>query len=409
MSPNPPNVQSQTATAPPALAWVRENLLSTWFNTLLTLCLGLLLVSSGAAFFRWVVSSAKWGVISTNLPLFFVGRFPANQYWRLWLLLALITLLSGLTWGILARTTSRLLGPFQLLAIALTALAIVLMPLPDGNGAVPLWVRLKLLGLLLLLVGATWTGYEFGQRRPILGQWLSPAWGLMFLLGFWLMVGGLGLSAISTTTWGGLLLTVFMSLISIVLSFPFGVLLALGRQSTLPLIRWLSTLYIEMVRGIPLIAVLFMALIMVPLFLPSNWRLDLVLRAILGLTLFTAAYLAETVRGGLQAIPQGQYEAASSLGLNTPLCLGLIVLPQALKVSIPAIVGLFIALIQDTTLVSIVGLFDLLGMSRSILANPLFIGRYAEVYLFIGIFYWAICYAMSQGSRYLERQLNQVK
>jgi general L-amino acid transport system permease protein len=210
---------------------------------------------------------------------------------------------------------------------------------------------------------------------------------------------------VPTTAWGGLLLTAFIALVSIVLSFPFGVLLALGRQSSLPIIRWLSTIYIEVMRGVPLIAILFFGLIMIPLFLPGNFRVDLVLRATLGLTLFTAAYLAETVRGGLQAIPKGQYEAASSLGLNTPLSLALIVLPQALKVSIPAIVGLFIALLQDTTLVSIVGLFDLLGISRSILANPQFIGRYAEVYLFIGVLYWGLCYAMSQGSRRLERQL----
>ncbi|MFM7470461.1 MAG: amino acid ABC transporter permease [Nodosilinea sp.] len=402
----PPNSPLPRPLLPTRLDWIRENLLSGWFNTLLTLGLGLLLIYGGAGFYQWVFATAKWSVIPTNLPLFFVGRFPADQYWRIWLLGVLIALLSGCTWGVLARSSARLFDPWKILAMVLVALVMAIFPLPEGHGAL---VRLQLLSLLLLLVGTTWIAYGAAQRHPVLGRWLSPAWGLMFLLGFWLMVGGLGLPPVSTTTWGGLLLTVFMSLISIALSFPFGVLLALGRQSTLPLIRWLSTLYIEVVRGIPLIAVLFMALIMIPLFLPSNWRLDLVLRAILGLTLFTAAYLAETVRGGLQAIPKGQYEAASSLGLNTPLCLALVVLPQALKISIPAIVGLFIALIQDTTLVSIVGLFDLLGMSRSILANPLFIGRYAEVYLFIGIFYWAICYAMSQGSRYLERQLNQIK
>lgn len=399
MSPNP--LRSQTR-----LAWIQKNLLNNWFNSLLTICLGCLLVYGGVGFCHWALKSAKWGVIPTNLPLFLVGRFPADQYWRIWLLAVLLAGLSGCTWGMLASAAPRLFSPFNLVAVALAALTMVLFPLPEGNGVL---VRVTLLALLLLLLATSWIAYRAHRGRPALARWLSPAWGLMFLVGFWLMVGGLGLPAVSSTTWGGLLLTLFMSLISIALSFPFGVLLALGRQSTLPLIRWLSTLYIEIVRGIPLIAVLFMALIMIPLFLPGNWRLDLVLRAILGLTLFTAAYLAETVRGGLQAIPKGQYEAASSLGLNTPLCLGLIVLPQALKISIPAIVGLFIALIQDTTLVSIVGLFDLLGMSRSILANPLFIGRYAEVYLFIGIFYWAICYAMSQGSRYLERQLNQVK
>ncbi|NEQ24298.1 MAG: amino acid ABC transporter permease, partial [Microcoleus sp. SIO2G3] len=229
----------------------------------------------------------------------------------------------------------------------------------------------------------------------------------LFFVSLWLMLGGLGIRRVETNLWGGLMLTVFLSLVSIVLSFPFGVLLALGRQSSLPAIRWLSTGAIELLRGVPLISLLFIGAYLFPLFLPGNARPDLVIRAIVGLTLFTAAYLAETVRGGLQSIPRGQTEAANALGLNAPLTLALIVLPQALKISIPAIVGLFISLLQDTTLVSIVGLFDLLGISRSILSNPLFIGRYAEVYLFIGLLYWVLCYAMSWGSRRLEYALNQ--
>lgn len=202
------------------------------------------------------------------------------------------------------------------------------------------------------------------------------------------------------------MLTLFMSVISIVLSFPFGVILALGRQSMLPVIRWLSTIYIELIRGVPLISILFMGQVMIPLFLPEGMRPDRVLRAIVGLTLFTAAYLAENVRAGLQAVPRGQLEAARSLGLNAPLTLSLIVLPQAIKIAIPAIVGQFISLFQDTTLVSIVGLLELLGISRSILANPEFLGRYGEVYLFIGLIYWFFCYAMSVGSRKLEEKLN---
>jgi general L-amino acid transport system permease protein len=238
---------------------------------------------------------------------------------------------------------------------------------------------------------------------------MSLAWAVAVGVGLWLLLGGLGLKPVSPNDWGGMLLTVFMSLISIALSFPLGIALALGRQSSLPMIRWLSTAYIEIVRGLPLLSILFFAAVMVPLFLPSNVRLDLVLRAIIGLTLFTAAYLAETIRGGLQAIPKGQSEAARALGLSTPLSIGLVVLPQALKVSIPAIVGLFISLLQDTTLVLIIGLFELLGISRAILANPQFIGRYAEVYLFIGVIYWVLCYAMSWGSRQLENRLSTTR
>lgn len=388
------------------VAWAQKNLFSSWFNSLLTVVVAALLLNTIFGFIRWAFGIAKWSVVPDNLPLFFVGRFPANQYWRMWLLLTLVAVLSGLSWGILAQKAARLFDRSVLAVLGVLALVIVLMPLPSGEGTQPLMVRLKLLAVLGILLAAAWAGRHFGQQRPGLGQWLSLAWAVAFFVGLWLMIGGLGLPSVATNAWGGLLLTSFISIVGTVLSFPFGVLLALGRQSSLPVIRWLSTLYIEIVRGIPLIAILFIALVMTPLFLPSNVRLDLVLRATLGFTLFTAAYLAETVRGGLQAIPKGQYEAASSLGLSTPLALGLIVLPQALKISIPAIVGLFISLLQDTTLVSIVGLFDLLGISRSILANPQYIGRYAEVYLFIGVLYWILCYSMSQGSRRLEKTLN---
>jgi general L-amino acid transport system permease protein len=196
-----------------------------------------------------------------------------------------------------------------------------------------------------------------------------------------------------------------MALVSIVLSFPLGVLLALGRRSSLPVIRTLCLLYIEVIRGFPLIGILFMSQLMLPLVLPAQVQLDGVVRAIAGLTLFSAAYLAENVRGGLQAIPKGQIEAAQALGFNPGLTLGLIVLPQALRAVIPAIVGQFIGLFKDTSLLSLVGLVELTGISRSIVAQPQFIGRYAEVYLFVGLLYWMFCYLMSLASRKLEKQL----
>ncbi|MDY7015931.1 MAG: amino acid ABC transporter permease, partial [Cyanobacteriota bacterium] len=214
------------------------------------------------------------------------------------------------------------------------------------------------------------------------------------------------LEEVGTNEWQGLLLTLLAAVTSIVLCFPIGVLLALGRRSTLPVVRWLSIAYIELFRGVPLITILFMGQVMLPLFLPDTIRPDRIVRAIVGLTLFSSAYLAENVRGGLQSIPRGQGEAARALGLNTPLTLTLIVLPQALKAVIPAIVGQFISLFQDTTLLAIVGLEELLGMSNSILANPLFLGRSSEVYLFVGLIYWTFCYAMSAASRWVERKLN---
>lgn len=400
-----------TTTFPPAanrpaivrsspIAWVRKNLLNGWFNTLLTIVVGAILLRALFGFFSWATTTAKWQVIPANLPLYLAGRYPANQYWRLWVVVGMIALLAGLTWGILARNVPRLFTRTGLIWIGILSVVALLVPIP---------VSYRL--LLMLLEGVTlagaWVGRQAGRKVPKLGNWLSLAWVVSFFVILWLMLGGLGLRSVETNAWGGLMLTAFISVVSIILSFPFGVLLALGRQSSLPIVRWLSTAIIEVLRGVPLIALLFIGAYLFPLFLPGNVRPDLVIRAIVGLTLFTAAYLAETIRGGLQSIPRGQTEAAQALGLSVPLAIGLIVLPQALKISIPAIVGLFISLLQDTTLVSIVGLFDLLGISRSILANPLYIGRYAEVYLFIGLLYWTLCYAMSIGSRRLEASLNQ--
>ena len=204
----------------------------------------------------------------------------------------------------------------------------------------------------------------------------------------------------------GLMLTIPVALVSIILCFPFGVLLALGRQSKLPVIHWLSVAYIELIRGFPLIGILFMAQVMLPLVLPADVRPDRVVRAIAGFTIFSAAYLAENVRGGLQSIPRGQVEAAKALGLNPVYTLAFIILPQALKAVIPSMVGQFISLFKDTSLLAIVGLTDLLGISQSIIANPKYLGRYQEVYLFVAVIYFLCCYAMSFASRKLESKNN---
>lgn len=329
------------------LRWLRKNLFSTWYNTLLTLiCLGVIYqVITGLI--RWVFFRAQWAVVLTNFRLFFIGRYPATLAWRLWGVVAIVLILIGL-W--IATLTVR-------------------------QNAIK--DRIRNLTFLLLPVGVC--------------------------LILWLIGGGVGLPPVSTNLWGGLLLTLVVSVISIGLAFPLGVLLALGRQSTLPVLRWFCTLYIELIRGLPLIGILFMAQVMLPLVLPGQFRLDRLIRAIAGLILFNSAYLAENVRGGLQSIPRGQTEAAKALGLNTPLTLLLIVLPQALRTVTPAIVGQFISLFKDTSLLSLFALVELTGIARSILAQPQFLGRYAEVYLFIGLIYWVFCYTMSLISRRLER------
>ncbi|MBD2463279.1 amino acid ABC transporter permease [Oscillatoria sp. FACHB-1407] len=394
-----------TSGAPPIaqvgpVAWLQKNLFSSWSNSLLTIVVVGVFLWLISGFLNWATTKAQWAVIPANLPLYMVGLYPADQYWRIWVVLSIITTLAGLSWGIIARNLARLFTVPILVGIAIAGLIAVLMPVP----VVP--YRLLLLLQVALVVGAAWTGRFVGGKFPAAGRYMSFAWIASFPVVLWLIGGGLGLKAVSTNNWGGLLLTLIMAIVSIVLCFPIGVALALGRRSDLPVVRWLSTLYIELIRGVPLISILFMGQVMIPMFLPEGVRPDRVLRAILGLTIFSAAYLAENVRGGLQAIPRGQSEAARALGFNPVLTTGLIVLPQALKISIPAIVGQFIGLFQDTTLLSIVGLVELLGISRSILANPQFLGRYAEVFLFIGVFYWFFCYIMSSISRQIERRLN---
>lgn len=379
--------------------WLQKNLFNSWLNGLITIVLGGIILWAGVGFLRWAIGAADWRVIPANLPLYFVGRYPADQYWRLWSMLAIIGALSGLSWGVLAQRAIRLFTVPVLVGLSLGAIGIILIPTP------PLY-QLFALAIVLISTISAWGGRQWARQFPPLGQWLSLLWAVTFVMSFWLIRGGLGLKVVSTNDWGGLLLTLIMSLASILLCFPLGVLLALGRQSPLPVVRGLSMAYIELVRGVPLISILFMGQVMIPLFLPEGVRPDRVVRAILGLTLFSAAYLAENVRGGLQAVPRGQLEAANALGLNAPLTVGLIVLPQAIKISIPAIVGQFIGLFQDTTLLSIVGLLELLGISRAILANPEFLGKYGETYLFIGVIYWGFCYAMSIGSRRLEEHLN---
>jgi general L-amino acid transport system permease protein len=379
----------------PQLLWLRKNLFSTWYNSLLTVvCLGLLIwVARGIII--WTTTQAQWAVIQVNLRLFLVGRFPQSLYWRVWIVLAIAATLTAITWGVFSSQQHL---KKRRIAISTLIPAVFLVVL-TGDFTSRLW--LLLIAVLLSI------GFSTGRKFPkVISPWLSLGWLLSFIVILWLIGGGLGLQAVSTNLWNGLLLTLLMAAVSIVISFPIGVLLALGRTSNLPIIRWVSILYIEIIRGLPLIGILFFAQVMLPLFLPVDLRLDRVVRAITGLILFSAAYMAENVRGGLQAISRGQIEAAKALGLNSILVVILIVLPQALRAVIPAIVGQFIGLFKDTSLLSLVGLVELTGIARSILAQPQFIGRYAEVYLFIGLVYWVFCYSMSLASRRLEKQLS---
>ena len=377
--------------------WARKNLFSTWYNSILTVVCLIVAFQTITGIIVWATTKAQWRVLEANLPLFFVGRFPSESYWRLWIVAGIIALLGGLTWGNIQRD-ERLWNPPTLILLGCAVVGVVISP-------IDLTSRFYLLGIII----ATAASYVAARQiNPKIMGWMPAIWALSFPLILWLIKGGLGLTEVSTNDWGGLVLTLFLAIISIVLSFPLGVLLALGRQSSLPVVKLFSTLYIEIVRGLPLIGILFLGQVMLQLFLPPEYpKLDRVIRAIAGLTLFSAAYLAENVRGGLQAVPRGQIEAARSIGLNTPLLTILIVLPQALRTVIPAIGGQFIGLFMDTSLLALFGMLELIGISRAVLANPSYIGRYAEVYIFVGIIYWVFCYSMSLASRKIERSLEK--
>jgi general L-amino acid transport system permease protein len=252
----------------------------------------------------------------------------------------------------------------------------------------------------ILLVGAfallAWRGLP--TRRIV-----APAAAVVLPpLGIWLLSGGFGLTFVETRDWGGLMLTVFISLYAALIAVPLGIVLALGRQSRLPVIRLLSVIFIEFWRGVPIIAVIFLASLLLPLILPQGTGIDRLARAVIGLGLVIAAYMAEAVRGGLQAIPRGQAEAATALGLRYWPATAFIVLPQALRIALPAMTNEFIALVKNTSLVLIVSIFDLLGIAQASLADPAWVGMSMEAYVFAGAIYWTACFGLSRWSRRTE-------
>lgn len=247
--------------------------------------------------------------------------------------------------------------------------------------------------------------------QPVFWRWwLVVLWPAVLCACAVLMWGGvLGLTYVDNTYWGGVPLTLILAVVGIVCSFPLAILLALGRRSDLPAIRAVCIGFIELVRGVPLISVLFMASVMFPLFLPEGVTVDKLLRAQVGIILFTAAYLAEAIRGGLQAVPRGQYEAADALALSYWKKTSFIILPQALKISIPPIVNQFISMFKDTSLVIIIGLFDLLTTAKTALTDPPWRPFYIESYVFAALLYWAFCFFMSRYSLFIERRLETGK
>jgi general L-amino acid transport system permease protein len=366
--------------------------------------------AAGYGLIHWALTKAQWVVIQANSTLFAVGRYPIEQQWRLWVLVALLAAATGLSWGALRGLpqrdrpiTARWPRNDRIAAIGLVALCGWA---PAALG-LALAIQARWWALTALLLVLRWLAGRYASRLgKVATLGLPLLWPLLYLVGMVLIGGGLGLVTVGANEWGGLLLTLIEASFAILLSAPLGVLLALGRRSSLPLLRWGSIVYIEFIRGAPLITLLFLGQNILGFLLPGGLAPDRIWRAAWILTFFSAAYLAEAVRAGLAAVPRGQLEAARSLGLNLPQALGRVVLPQALRIALPATVGQFISLLQDTTLLSLIGLLDLLGTARSVMANPLFLGKNAEVYLTLAVLFWCCCAALGLGSRALERRLN---
>ena len=391
-------------------ASLRKELFATPLDGVVTVLLITGLAAAGSRLLHWALTQADWAVIQANSTLFAVGRYPIEQQWRLWLLGALLAAAAGLSWGVLRglalpdRPTTALWPRHDRLAASLLVRLAAWAPAALG---LTLTIQSRWWGLTGLLLLVRWLAGRYGSRLGKTAPLVLPmVWPLLYLVGMVLIGGGLGLVAVGANEWGGLLLTLVQASFAILLSAPLGVLLALGRRSSLPLLRWGSVVYIEFIRGAPLITLLFLGQNILGFLLPGGMAPDRIWRAAWILTFFSAAYLAEAVRSGLAAVPRGQLEAARSLGLSLPQALAKVVLPQALRIALPATVGQFISLLQDTTLLSLIGLLDLLGTARSVMANPLFLGKSAEVYLTLAVLFWCCCAALGLGSRALERRLN---
>ena len=387
----------------PPREWIRVNLLSPWHNALMTLVFGSALLYVVYRVLRFVFATARWEVIRVNLTNFMVALYPRNQLWRVWVAAFVIVLAFGFRFGAASAARVPVEGDLprwrRLLARGWPlALFIAVIAALSQNGTT--------IGLMAGLAVAGVAAYRLGMLLPARRRrWATIATIVALVAGFEVIVsfGGVGFGQ-----WGGLLLTLFLAVAGIAISFPLGVLLALGRRSRLPVVRAICVAYIELIRGVPLVTLIFMGSFVVGFLLPPGVRApDIVTRALIALIAFTAAYVAEIVRGGLQSVPRGQVEAAMAVGLSHLKATRLIVLPQALRAVIPALVGQFISLFKDTSLVAVIGVADLLGMSRLVTKQPDFLaqGLEAETLVFVSFVYWVGAYWMSRESQRLERRL----
>ena len=354
--------QIETEVKPPVaskgvVGWARANLFNTWFNSILTLVTLFVLWKTVPPFFRWAIvdslwfstgeacrgtEGACWSVIPANIRFILFGFFPYQLQWR------------------------------------------------------------PLLAMVILVVLLFYSRDRRHWNNSLVYAWVAG----LFAMGLLMKGGILGLVEVESTQWGGLPLTLMLSVFGLAAAYPLGVVLALGRQSKMPAVKALCVVYIEMIRGVPLITLLFMSSIVFPLFLPEGVTVNVILRAQVAIIMFTAAYIAEVVRGGLQGMSTGQYEAAESLGLNYYQTMRLVILPQALKIVIPPTVSQLISALKDTSLVVIIALYDLLKTTQSVLSDPSWMAFSSEAYIFVALIYFFCCYFMSSYSRRLEKELD---
>jgi general L-amino acid transport system permease protein len=372
--------------------WVRRNLFSSWFNGVLTVASATLIAFLGFRLVRFVFFSADWSVLKANLRVYMVGRFPQEELWRVWTVAFLLTILVGLSRGVLVPPIRTRRGAYLRGVLAVLTIG-ALVYLVES---VVVWFLL-LIAVALYAAGVA-TGRRLGHSvvRPVLVAWLLAFPVIVLILSF----GGVGVAQ-----WGGMLLNVIVAVAVIALSFPLGVLLALGRRSSLPVVSWFSVGFIELIRGVPLLTLLIFGRFVLILLLPPGLTFAQLIRAIFMFTLFSSAYVAEIVRGGLQGVPEGQYEAAKALGLSTTRTMALVALPQALRSTIPPMIGHFISVFKDTSLLAALSFSDLLFTARRASQAFEFVGHQAEALLPAAFLFWVIAFSLSRWSQRVETRL----
>jgi len=402
------------------LRWLKENLFSSVLNSLLTILAAILIIWFLVPTVNWAVLDATWSggpeacteaqqeaiatetergacwaVIPYNMKRLMSGSYPVDQTFRIWLSLIIFVGLFGLGTGMFG-------GLWRMAAAVVGGASVLVLLFPFSAVTRGLIIVIPIALLFTVVIGHLLRHSKIARRSLIFLWLLSPIALGIILSGF---SGSEILPEISTRQWGGLFLNFIIAVVGITASFPLGVLLALGRRSKLVVVRTVCVLYIETIRGMPLIAIIVIALIMLRLFLPGTWDVDDLIRVMVAFTLFTAAYIAENVRGGLQSIPKGQEEAAHALGLSAIYTMTFIVMPQALRAVIPANVGQFISLLKDTSLVFFAALLDVLSIGLSILNEPQWPGPNKEMLIFVALSFWIFAYFMSYMSRKLEKSL----